>query len=70
MLNYEPGKSIDPSPFVICHLTESLRKLQREVPEVRKEIKSKFTEVEDPESDDENQVKMEFSKFNVGKTSF
>ena len=58
MLNYEPGKSIDPSPFVICHLTESLRKLEREVPEVRKEIVISKFEVEDSESDDEVQVQL------------
>ena len=42
MLNFEPGKD-DPSPFIVCHLTESLRKMDRDVPENRR-INSEFDE--------------------------
>ena len=34
MLNFEPGKD-DPSPELICYLAESLRNMEKEVPEER-----------------------------------
>ena len=56
MLNYEPGKNIDPSPYIICHLTESLRKLEREVPEAGRGVHPQFDVEYLDQSDEEPQV--------------
>ena len=52
MLNFEPGKD-EPSPEIVCYLTESLRKMDKEVPEKKFQETS---EMMDELSDDEETV--------------
>ena len=39
MLNFEPGKD-EPSPEIVCYLTESLRKMDKDVPDTREFIQN------------------------------
>ena len=55
MLNFEPGKD-EPSPEIVCYLTESLRKMDKEVPEQRREfVQFEPTEPSFDESGDEDE---------------
>ena len=52
MLNFEPGKD-EPSPEIVCYLTESLRKMDKDVPDYREFIQSSEFETDFNESFEE-----------------
>ena len=67
MLNFEPGKD-EPSPEIVCYLTESLRKMDKEVPEQRREFVQFEPEPSFDESgdeDDDNTVEYDESNLSM-----